>query len=145
MRRISSRRFIKKKEKNRDDDLFVSTHYIGARGIVSLHRHGASWHFTARHGAAGAPRCATWYMVRTGQRAVHVASLMEAFIGHLIRSISLLMPAIFLLHLSSHRRAPTFFFSHPREGPYLHPALSFSLLFSKLIFFNFDEENPLLA
>lgn len=48
----------------------------------------------ARHGAAGASRCATWYMVRTGQRAVHVVSLMEAFMGHLIRSISLLIPAI---------------------------------------------------
>jgi len=41
------------------------------------------------HGAAGAPRCATWYMVRAGQRAVHVASLIEAFMGYLIRAISL--------------------------------------------------------
>lgn len=52
-------------------------------------RHGASRRVTARHGAAGASRCATWYMVRAGQRAVHVASLIEAFMGHLIRAISL--------------------------------------------------------
>lgn len=90
--------------------MFVSI-YKTLDGLIVSPRHGASWHFTARHGAAGASRCATWYMVRTGQRAVHVASLMEAFMGHLIRSISLLMSAIPSIESP---RAPTFF-SYPRE------------------------------
>lgn len=83
---------------------------LWALGIAFL-RLGASdssRRVTARHGAAGAPRCATWYMVRAGQRAVHVASLIGAFMGHLIRAISLWCP---LLVLSSHRARQLFLHS----------------------------------
>jgi len=59
---------------------------------------------TARHGAAGAPRCATWYMVRAGQRAIHVASLIEAFMALNTANFSLMLA----IHSIESPRTPTF-------------------------------------
>jgi len=77
-----------------------------------------------RHGAAGAPRCATWYMVRAGQRAIHVASLIEAFMALNTANFSL-MSAI---HSIESPRTPTFSSSLPS---FLSPSLSLSLSFSE--------------
>lgn len=74
---------------------------LDTRGIVSL-----------RHGASRRGRClAMRYVIHGPNRStslVHVASLIESFIGHLIRSISLLMPAI--RSIESHRVHRSFFF-----------------------------------